>query len=124
MAGLLSKERIVAGPRFNRWWNVAAALAINLSIGQAYAFSVFNLPLTRVLGVSEPLPEDWKLSALGFIFTLAYVFLGLSAGVGGKWQDRVGPRLSGVVAAVSFGSGFLLSALGVWRHQLAFWQSA
>ena len=119
MAGLLSKERIVAGPRFNRWWNVAAALAINLSIGQAYAFSVFNLPLTRVLGVSEPLPEDWKLSAVGFVFTLAYVFLGLSAGVGGKWQDRVGPRVSGVVAAALFGSGFFLSALGVWRHQLA-----
>jgi MFS family permease len=119
MAGLLSKERIVAGPRFNRWWNVVAALAINLSIGQAYAFSVFNLPLARVLGVSEPLPEDWKLSALGWIFTLAYVFLGLSAGVGGKWQDRVGPRLSGVVAAFCFGSGLFLSALGVWRHQLA-----
>ena len=118
MAGLLSKERIVAGPRFNRWWNVAAALAINLSIGQAYAFSVFNLPLTRVLGVSEPLPEDWKLSAVGFVFTLAYVFLGLSAGVGGKWQDRVGPRRSGVIAAALFGSGFFLSALGVWRHQL------
>src|SRR5712691_1448063 len=119
MAGLLSKERIVAGPRFNRWWNVVAALAINLSIGQAYAFSVFNLPLARVLGVSEPLPEDWKLSALGWIFTLAYVFLGLSAGVGGKWQDRVGPSLSGVVAAFCFGSGLFLSALGVWRHQLA-----
>jgi MFS family permease len=119
MAGLLSKERIVAGPRFNRWWNVVAALAINLSIGQAYAFSVFNFPLARVLGVSEPLPEDWKLSALGWIFTLAYVFLGLSAGVGGKWQDRVGPRLSGVVAAFCFGSGLFLSALGVWRHQLA-----
>src|SRR5712691_11123795 len=119
MAGLLSKERIVAGPRFNRWWNVVAALAINLSIGQAYAFSVFNLPLTRVLGVSEPLPQDWKLSALGWIFTLAYVFLGLSAGVGGKWQDRVGPRKSGVIAAALFGSGLFLSALGVWRHQLA-----
>jgi MFS family permease len=119
MAGLLSKERTVAGPRFNRWWNVAAALAINLSIGQAYAFSVFNLPLTRVLGIGEPVPEDWKLSSLGWIFTLAYVFLGLSAGVGGKWQDRVGPRLSGVVAAAFFGTGFFLSAVGVWRHQLA-----
>ena len=118
MAGLLSKERIVAGPRFNRWWNVAGALAINLSIGQAYAFSVFNLPLTRVLGVSEPGPEDWSLRSVGIVFTLAYVFLGLSAGVGGKWQDRVGPRKSGVIAALLFGSGFFLSALGVWRHQL------
>ena len=119
MIGLLSKERLVAGPRFNRWWNITAALAINLSIGQAYAFSVFNLPLTRVLGVSERSPDDWKLSALGWIFTLAYVFLGLSTGVGGRWQDRVGPRASGVVAAGCFGAGLFLSALGVWQHHLA-----
>jgi MFS family permease len=118
MAGLLAKERIVAGPGFNRYWNIVAALLINLSVGQAYAWSVFNLPLTRVLGTSESTDRDWTLSTLGFIFTLAYVFLGLSAGVGGKWQDRVGPRLSGVVAAACFGSGFLLSAIGVWRHEL------
>jgi MFS family permease len=118
MARLLAKERIAARPGFNRWWNVVAALAINLCIGQAYAFSVFNLPLTRVLGVAEPAPGDWKLSQLGWIFTLAYVFLGLSAGVAGKWQDRVGPRVSGLVAALCFGGGFFLSALGVERHEL------
>jgi len=93
-------------------------LAINLCIGQAYAFSVFNLPLTRVLGLSEPSPQDWKLSELGWIFTLAYVFLGLSAGVAGKWQDRVGPRRSGVAAAACFGAGFFLSAFGLRQHQL------
>ena len=118
MAGLLAKERIVAGPGFNRYWNIAAALLINLSVGQAYAWSVFNLPLTRVVGVSESASEDWTLRALGFIFTLAYVFLGLSAGVGGRWLDRVGPRKSGVVAAACFGSGFFLAALGVFRHEL------
>jgi MFS family permease len=119
MAGLFSRERIVARPGFNRWWNVVAALAINLCIGQAYAFSVFNLPLTHVLGVSEPAPGDWKLSQLGWIFTLAYVFLGLSAGIAGKWQDRVGPRVSGVLAAACFGGGFFLSALGVVQHRIA-----
>jgi MFS family permease len=119
MIPVLSKERIVAGPGFNRWWNVVAALAINLCIGQAYAFSVFNLPLSRLRGGSEPAPGDWTLSQLGWIFTLAYVFLGLSAGVAGKWQDRVGPRASGVVAALCFGGGFFLSALGVRQHQIA-----
>jgi MFS family permease len=118
MAGLLSKDRLVAGPGFSRWWIAVAALLINLSVGQAYAWSVFNLPLTRVLGVHESLPADWKLPALGFVFTLAYVFLGLSAGVLGKWQDQVGPRVSGVVAALCFGSGFFLSALGVSRHEI------
>jgi MFS family permease len=119
MIRLLSKESIVAPAGFNRWWTVAAAVAINLCIGQAYAFSVFNLPLTRVLGVGAPAPGDWTLSQLGWIFTLAYVFLGLSAGVAGKWQDRVGPRASGVVAALCFGGGFFLSALGVRHHQIA-----
>ena len=116
--GVLQKERIVAGAGFSRWWNIPAALCINLSIGQAYAFSVFNLPLTRALGVSSSAPDDWKLTTLGWIFTLAYVFLGLSAGVAGRWQDRVGPRTSGVVAALCFGGGFFLSAIGVWTHQI------
>jgi MFS family permease len=118
MAGVLDKDRITADPRFNRWWNIPAALCINLSIGQAYAFSVFNLPLTRVLGVSSSTPDDWKLTTLGWIFTLAYIFLGLSAGVAGRWQDRVGPRTSGVVAALCFAGGFFLSAVGVWWHQI------
>jgi len=119
MAGLLSQDRLVANAGFSRSWIVVAALLINLSVGQAYAWSVFNLPLTRVLGVRERLPGDWTLPALGFIFTLAYVFLGLSAGVLGKWQDQVGPRMSGIVAALCFGSGFLLSAVGVYQHQIA-----
>ncbi len=96
-----------------------AALAINLSVGQAYAFSVFNLPLTRVLGVSQSIPEDWKLTTVGWIFTLAYVFLGLSAGFAGKWQERVGPRKSGVVAACCWGGGFLIAALGVRLHAIS-----
>ena len=118
MTSLLHKDRIVAGPGFSRWWNIPAALCINLSVGQAYAFSVFNLPLTRVLGVSSSAPGDWKLTTLGWIFTLAYVFLGLSAGVAGRWQDRVGPRVSGTVAAVCFGGGFFVAALGVWTHEI------
>ncbi len=118
MPGLLSRERIVAGPDFNRWWMFPAALAINLSVGQAYAFSVFNLPLTRAIGITHSAPEDWKLTTLGWIFTLAYVFLGLSAGFAGKWQDRVGPRKSGVVAAFCWGGGFLIAALGVKWHRI------
>jgi len=114
----LSKERIVAEPGFNRWWNIPAALLINLSIGQAYAFSVFNIPLSRVIGVTESAPDDWHLTTLGWVFTLAYVFLGLSAGLGGEWQERVGPRVSGVVAALCFGGGFFIAALGVFLHQI------
>ncbi len=78
-SSFLSKDRIVAKPGFNRWLVAPAALAVHLCIGQVYAFSVFNLPLTKVLGVTQALPEDWKLTTLGWIFSLAIVFLGLSA---------------------------------------------
>ena len=56
MAGLLSRERIIAQPGFNRWLVPPAALAIHLSIGMAYGFSVFWLPLSRAIGITEPVP--------------------------------------------------------------------
>jgi MFS family permease len=118
MAGLLSRERIVAKPGFNRWLVPPAALAIHLSIGMAYGFSVFWLPLSRALGITQPAPGDWKISTLGWMFTLFFVFLGSSAAVFGPWVERVGPRKTGVVAAICWSSGFFISALGVYLHQI------
>ena len=43
----LSRENIVAGPGFNRWLFPPAALAVHLSIGQVYAFSVFKSRWSR-----------------------------------------------------------------------------
>jgi MFS family permease len=118
MAALLSKARIVAGPGFNRWLVPPAALAIHLSIGQAYAFSVFKLPLTKVLGITDSTPADWKQTELAWIFTIAIVFLGLSAAVFGRWLEHAGPRKSGVVAACCWALGFFISALGVRFHHI------
>jgi MFS family permease len=118
MAGLLSRERTVAQPGFNRWLVPPAALAIHLSIGQAYAFSVFKLPLTKVLGVSEPSAADWRQTQLAWIFTIAIVFLGLSAAAFGRWLEHAGPRKSGLVAACCWSLGFLISAVGVQQHQI------
>ncbi|HEY8256110.1 MAG TPA: OFA family MFS transporter [Gemmatimonadales bacterium] len=133
MAGLLSRERIVAGPGFNRWLVPPAALAIHLSIGMAYGFSVFWLPLSKAIGITAPVPCpdtmgffqrmvatncDWKVSMLGWMYTLFFVFLGSSAAVFGLWLEHAGPRKAGVVAAFCWGGGFLLSALGVHLHQI------
>ena len=133
MAGLLSRERIVAGPGFNRWLVPPAALAIHLSIGMAYGFSVFWLPLSKALGITQsiPCPDtmsflqhifatncDWKISMLGWMYTLFFVFLGSSAAVWGRWLEHAGPRKAGVVAAFCWGGGFLISALGVHLHQI------
>ncbi len=118
MPGLLDRERIVAPPDHNRWLVPPAALAVHLSIGMAYGFSVFWLPLSRAKGLTAPAPDDWKVSTLGWMFTLFFVFLGSSAALFGPWVERRGPRWAGVVAAVCWGGGFLVSALGVRLHRI------
>jgi MFS family permease len=118
MAGLLSRERTVARPGFNRWLVPPAALAIHLSIGMAYGFSVFWLPLSRAYGITEPAPGDWKISTLGWMYTLFFVFLGSSAALFGAWVERVGPRKTAVVAAFCWAGGFFISALGVYLHEI------
>ena len=116
--GFFDREHIVAGPGFNRWLVPPAALCVHLCIGSVYAFSVFNLPMTKLLGIAKSVPGDWKLTQLGWIFSLAIVFLGLSAAVAGTWLDRVGPRKAMATAAVCFGGGLLVAAFGVRAHQL------
>lgn len=95
-----------------------AALAIHLAIGQAYAFSVFNLPLSRLVGITDSAAGDWKLTAIGWIFPVAIVFLGLSAYTLGCWVEDVGPRKAMFASAACFGGGFLIAALGVALHQI------
>ncbi|HEY2824046.1 MAG TPA: MFS transporter, partial [Gemmatimonadales bacterium] len=116
--GLLDRDRITAPPGYNRWLIPPAALAIHLCIGQAYAISVFNLPLSRAIGIAHAAPDDWKLTTLGWIFTLAIVFLGLSAAFAGPWLEEAGPRKVGVVAACCWSGGFFLSAAGVYVHNI------
>jgi MFS family permease len=116
--GFLSKDRTIAGPGFNRWLIPPCALATHLCIGQAYALSVFNLPLTRELGIAKSIAGDWKLTQLGWIFSIAIFVLGASAALFGKWVQAQGPRKSGFVAALCWGAGFLIGSLGIKLHQL------
>ncbi|GAC1527615.1 MAG: OFA family MFS transporter [Ramlibacter sp.] len=133
--GLLDKERIIAGPGFNRWMVPPAALAIHLCIGMAYGFSVFWLPLSKQLataGTGAACPKDmsfiaemfaancdWRVATLGWMYTLFFVFLGCAAAIWGGWLERAGPRKAGVVSALCWCGGMLVSALGIHLHQ--FW---
>jgi len=114
----LKKEHIVAKPGFNRWLVPPASIAIHLCIGSVYAWSVFNPPLTRQLGVVAPAADDWSLGSVVWIFSVAIVFLGLSAAFAGKWLEEVGPRMVGVVAAFCWGGGFIIGSFGIASHQL------
>lgn len=131
-AGLLEKERTIAAPGFNRWLVPPAALAIHLSIGMAYGFSVFWLPLSRAVGIDRPVACadagfwnlllaancDWPVSMLGWTYTLFFVFLGSSAALFGHWLETAGPRKAGFVAAVCWGGGLLIAAIGVYTHRI------
>jgi MFS family permease len=115
----LDRKHCVAAPGYNRWLVPPAALAVHLSIGQAYAFSVFKIPLTQVIGVTKHIDgRDWDQPPLAWIFSIAIAFLGISAAVFGKWLERVGPRKAMFTAACCFASGFFVSAIGVYLHQL------
>ncbi len=117
--GLLDRERIVATPGFNRWLVPPAALCVHLAIGEVYAFSVFNIPMTRLLGVTKHAPGDWTNPDVTWIFSIAILFLGLAAAFTGSWLDRVGPRKAMAAAALCFGGGFIVAAIGVEMHNLA-----
>ncbi len=109
-----------------------AALAIHLCIGMIYGFSVFLLPLSRVIGISKSVACvdstlwtrlvstscDWQVADLGWIFSIGIVVLGGSAALFGGWLETNGPRKAGVVAAVCWAGGFLISAYGIYVHQL------
>ncbi|MFC5511693.1 OFA family MFS transporter [Massilia jejuensis] len=129
----LSKERTIAGPGFNRWLVPPAALAIHLCIGMAYGFSVFWLPLSKAIGITESVACaadmgfmaqifsttcDWKISMLGWMYTLFFVFLGLAAWLFGGWLEHAGPRKAGIVSAVCWCGGLVISAFGIYTHQI------
>ncbi|MCC5788735.1 MAG: OFA family MFS transporter [Opitutales bacterium] len=118
MFAKLKKEHIVAKPGFNRWKVPPASLAIHLCIGSVYAWSIYNPALISVHGVADSASTDWSLREVVWIFSVSIVFLGLAAAFGGKWLEKVGPRMVGVTAATCWGGGYLIGALGIWTHQL------
>jgi MFS family permease len=118
MFSFLDRSHTIAKPGYSRWLIPPAALCVHLCIGQAYAFSVFNLPMTKLIGVTQSAPDDWKLTDLGWIFSIAIFFLGASAAVFGRWVEEGGPRRAMFTAGVCWAFGFFVSAIGVYLHQL------
>jgi MFS family permease len=142
--GILDRESIIAKAGFNRWLVPPAALAIHLCIGMAYGFSVFWLPLQTALsrsagvaiatcaGQAGIFPEklsgtlraltattcEWTQFDLGWMFTIFFLMLGISAAIWGGWLERVGPRKAGFVSALCWCGGMAIAALGIAWHQL------
>ena len=133
LATFLSRENTIAPEGFNRWLVPPAALAIHLCIGMAYGFSVFWLPLSKAVGITSAVACsadvgfwdslfasgcDWKVSTLGWMYTLFFVFLGSSAAIWGGWLEHAGPRKAGLVSAFCWCGGLVISSIGVTTHQI------
>lgn len=133
LSRFFAKPRIIAKPGFNRWLVPPAALAVHLCIGMAYGFSVYWLPMSQLIGGSAPLQCpvdmsfwqqlvtrqcDWKISLLGWTYTLFFVFLGCSAALWGSWLEKVGPRLVSFVATLCWCGGLVLASAAIYFHQL------
>ena len=108
--GFLDRAHTIAPAGYNRWLIPPAALAVHLCIGQAYATSVYKTSLVEHFGSTQ--------TAVGIVFSIAIVMLGLSAAVLGTWVDRVGPRAAMFAAACCWSAGFLVGALGIATSQL------
>ncbi len=116
---LLDREAIVAKPGYSRWMFPPAAIAVQMCIGQVYAFSVFNVPLTKLIGKTAPVKDqDWTIPQVGWIYSIALILLGCSAAIFGKWVERSGPRKTMVTSALCFCGGLWIAAIGVAYHQL------
>jgi MFS family permease len=130
--GVLARERTIAGPKFNRWLVPPAALAIHLSIGMAYGFSVFWLPMTKLVTEADPaacanlgfLAQlfttgcNWTVPAVNHVFETFIAMLGISAAIWGAWLEHAGPRKAGFIAALCWGGGLVIGGIGVSMHQL------
>ena len=112
----LDRDRSIAHPGYSRWLAPPAALAIHLSIGQAYAFSVFKNPLLALHAADG---SAWDQKTVGWIFSIAIAFLGISAALFGAWLEKAGPRRAMFYSAICFGSGFFIAAAGVQIHLIA-----
>jgi MFS family permease len=109
-----------------------AALAIHLCIGMAYGFSVFWLPMSKLLASTDAATCanlgffaaltttncNWTVAQVTHIFETFIAVLGISAALWGGWLEHAGPRKAGFVAALCWGGGLIIGGLGVSIHQL------
>lgn len=89
----------------NRWLIAASAVGIHISIGSVYAWSNFTNPLMNEFG--------WTAQQVQLTFSLAILFLGLSAAFLGHFVEKYGPKAAGLLAAGFFGVGVIGSGLAV-----------
>lgn len=133
----LGKEYTVAGEGFNRWLVPTSALMIHLCVGMGYGMSVFWLPMSKLVGVSQGLGKslacpadmsffaqlfttecDWKVVMCSVVFGILFFMLGTTTAILGNWLEHAGPRKCGLASCCCFCFFFFMMAVATFTHQL------
>lgn len=89
----------------NRWAIAVAGTVAMICLGTVYSWSLFTQPLIAAFG--------WSNTTTTWAFALAIFFLGVGAIIGGRWQDRRGPRPVAITGVILWGVANILAGLGV-----------
>lgn len=111
-------DNIRAGDEYNRWLNVPAGALVNISVGSIYAWSLYNEPITRELGVITASSGDWALPSVVPIFSMLALSFGITTGTLGGWAERSGPRKVAAAGGLAFGTGMAAAGVGCMLHSL------
>lgn len=89
-----------------RWYIASAAILFQLALGAVYSWSVFSKALKKEA-------SDFALSkaeaALPFSVTIGMIFLGTY--IGGRIQDRRGPRVVALAGGIVYSIGILIASM-------------
>lgn len=94
----------------NRWLIALSAMGLHLCIGSVYAWSVLTKPIMESMG--------FTLKETTWTFSLAILFLGLSAGFLGSFVPKIGPRKSGLLSMICFVTAMFGTAAALYVHSL------
>lgn len=98
-----------------RWWIVVAALLLQFSIGAVYAWSVFSTALKKPEAMGLSNPE----ASLPFTVTIGMIFIGTY--IGGRVQDKVGPRPVALTGGVIYALGCVLASFAQSHDDTQLW---
>ena len=102
----------------SRWLMALPAFGTHLALGSPWAWSLMADAVTREVGFVAPAASDWTLYEAALPLSIVFLMQGVSAGLVGKWQMKVGARTALAASACAFGGGYALASAGVYYHSL------
>ena len=98
----MSNEKVM-----NRWFVVAGAILVQLSLGALYAWSVFTPYLKgKFDGFTN---FNFTATETQWIFSISIVVFAIAMIFAGRWQDKAGPRKVAMTGGVILGIGYILA---------------